>query len=179
VDVRILAATSRTALSTTPEAVGLRQDLAARLGAEPIRLPPLRERREDLGSLIAHFLGTPAKPFDLAAFQALCLHHWPGNVRELQKVISTAEALGRTSERFGFEQLPQALAVSSGKLRLAPTGRADRRAAPTAVELEDLIRQSDGNMMKVARDLDRKPAVVYRWAKRFHLNIEAYRKKDS
>jgi DNA-binding NtrC family response regulator len=175
IDVRILAATSRTSNPAGPDAAGLRQDLAARLGAEPMRIPPLRERREDLGALIRHFMAAGAKPFDLSAFHTICLHRWPGNVRELQKVISTAIALARGQEKVSLEHLPQALAAGAARFRRAPAGRVGRRASPTATELDDLLRQHDGNMMKVARELNRKPAVVYRWAKRFHLDLSSYR----
>jgi transcriptional regulator with PAS, ATPase and Fis domain len=177
VDVRILAATSRTTIPGGPDAAGLRQDLAARLGAEPLRIPPLRERREDLGALIGHFTGPKAKPFELSAFHTICLYSWPGNVRELQKVTSTASALARGQDKVSVEHLPQVLAAGAAHFRLGPAGRVGRRASPTASELEDLLRQHDGNMLKVARALSRKPAVVYRWAKRFHLDPASHRKR--
>jgi len=60
IDTRILAATSRTAPPGKAGAGGLRADLAARLGAEPIRIPPLRERMEDLGALISFILTAPS-----------------------------------------------------------------------------------------------------------------------
>jgi DNA-binding NtrC family response regulator len=175
-DVRILAATSRTAAPTAGQG-GLRQDLSARLGAEPIRIPPLRERMEDLGTLIGHLLGARVKPFELLAFHALALHSWPGNVRELQKVLSTAEALSRDSDKVAAEHLPQAIAATPRRIRSSPAGRA-ARPPPTPIELEELIRRFEGNMLRVARELDRKPALVYRWVKRFNLNIDDYRKKD-
>ena len=178
VNVRLLAATSRTVTAPTPDAPGLRGDMAARLGAEPIRIPPLRERREDLGALAGHFLHGHPKPFELSAFQAICLYPWRGNVRELQKVLTTALPLSRDHDRLAIEHLPAGLAAAAGRMRRAPRapgGRSDRRAAPTATELEELMRRSGGNMMQVARALDRKPAVIYRWAKRFKLDIDAYR----
>ena len=94
IDTRIIAATSRTTAPTKAVAAGLRADLSARLGAEPIRIPPLRERLEDLGGLMTYLLGDRAKPFELAAFQALCLHAWPGNVRELGKVADGGRGPG-------------------------------------------------------------------------------------
>jgi hypothetical protein len=78
----------------------------------------------------------------------------------------------------GLEHLPHALTAGAGRVDRAPRGphgRVDRRAAPTATELEELIRRSGGNMMQVARTLDRKPAVIYRWARRFKLDIESIR----
>jgi len=176
VDVRILAATSRVSAPTVGQG-GLRQDLAARLGAEAIRIPPLRERMEDLGALIGYILGDRLRPFEHQAFQALALHAWPGNVRELQKVLTTADALSRDKERIGAEHLPQMIAATPKRIRHSPVGRA-MRPPPSAVELEDLIRRCEGNMLRVARELDRKPALVYRWAKRYKINVDSFRKKD-
>jgi transcriptional regulator of acetoin/glycerol metabolism len=176
IDVRILAATSRTA-PPLPGQGGLRADLAARLGAEPIRIPPLRDRLEDLGALAGYLLGTQIKPLELLALQAICLYSWPGNVRELQKVLSTAAALSRGTDRIAASHLPAAIAAGPSRVRSSPAGRATR-PPPTAIELEELIRRCEGNMLKVARELDRKPALIYRWAKRFNIKIDDYRRKE-
>jgi DNA-binding NtrC family response regulator len=177
IDTRIIAATSRTTAPGKHESVGLRADLAARLGAEPIRIPPLRERVEDIGVLVSHLLGARAKPFELAAFQALCLHPWPSNVRELGKVVRSAEALARGADRITADHLPAVIAAAPGRVRSSP-GRRASRPPPKAVELEELMRRFNGNMLRVARELDRKPALVYRWAKRFRLNADDFRPKD-
>jgi transcriptional regulator with PAS, ATPase and Fis domain len=177
VDTRIVAATSRTTAPGKAGSLGLRADLSARLGAEPIRIPPLRERVEDIGSLLAFLMGERTKPFELAAFQALCLHTWPGNVRELGKVVTSAEALARGAEQITTEHLPAAIATAPGRVRSSP-GRRASRPPPKALELEELMRRFNGNMLRVARELDRKPALVYRWAKRFHLNADDFRPKD-
>ncbi len=176
IDVRIIAATSRTTAPGKNSNVGLRADLSARLGAEPIRIPPLRERVEDIGVLVTHLMGDRKHPFELAAFQALCLHLWPGNVRELGKVVSSAEALARGSDRITTEHLPEVIAAAPGRVRSSP-GRRTSRPPPKAVELEELMRRFNGNMLRVARELDRKPALVYRWAKRFRLNADDFRPK--
>ena len=128
IETRIVAATSRTTAATQSGGLGLRADLAARLGAEPIRIPPLRERIEDLGALAAYFMGERTKPLELSAFQALCLYQWPGNVRELGKVIASAQALARDAERMGVEHLPAAL-VAAPKIR-SQHGR--RKSRPPA-----------------------------------------------
>jgi DNA-binding NtrC family response regulator len=177
IDTRIIAATSRTSAPTKTVTAGLRADLSARLGAEPIRIPPLRERIEDLGVLVSYLRGDRGKPFELAAFQALCLHPWPGNVRELGKVVTAAEALARGSDRIMSEHLPAAIASAPGRVRSSP-GRRASRPPPKALELEELMRRFNGNMLRVARELDRKPALVYRWAKRFRLNADDFRPKE-
>ena len=176
IDTRIIAATSRTTTPTESGSGGLRADLAARLGAEAIRIPPLRDRVEDLGALAAYLMGEKEKPFELSAFQSMCLYGWPGNVRELGKAMIGAEALSRGAERIGFDHLPMSIA-SVPRLRSSP-GRRKYRKPPSAEELETLMKRFQGNMMRVARELDRKPALVYRWARRFGLPVAEFRPKE-
>jgi two-component system nitrogen regulation response regulator GlnG len=70
-----------------------REDLYYRLNVVPLRLPPLRERAEDIGDLVRHFLrkaeeeGLPAKHLEPEALEILRHHRWPGNVRELENLI--------------------------------------------------------------------------------------------
>ncbi|HET8724473.1 MAG TPA: sigma-54 dependent transcriptional regulator, partial [Anaeromyxobacteraceae bacterium] len=101
VDVRIVAATNRD-LAAEVRAGRFREDLFYRLDVVTVRLPPLRERREDVPLLAAAFLRTFAERngravtgFTDAALQALCAHDWPGNVRELQHAVERAVVLCR------------------------------------------------------------------------------------
>jgi len=96
VDVRVLAATNSD-LEAEVEAGRFRQDLFFRLNTIEIHLPPLRERREDIPLLAAHFLHRIAgryrkelREFEPAAMEALLAHPWPGNVRELEHAIERA-----------------------------------------------------------------------------------------
>ena len=97
-DVRIVAASNRD-LSTLVRQARFREDLYYRLDVVPVRIPPLRERPEDIPDLVRHFLieaahqGLPAKTFDRAAVERLMAHAWPGNVRELQNLIRRMMAL--------------------------------------------------------------------------------------
>jgi DNA-binding NtrC family response regulator len=92
VDVRILAATSRD-LAAEVERGTFRQDLYYRLNVVPIRLPSLRERRDDLPALCEHFLaalakrGVPRRILSERVLQSLVAHDWPGNVRELRNTL--------------------------------------------------------------------------------------------
>jgi len=93
VDVRVLAATNAD-LEKEIEAGRFRADLYYRLGVVIIRVPPLRERREDIPLLAAHFLSEasgrlarPVRRLSSAALEALLSYSWPGNVRELRNVI--------------------------------------------------------------------------------------------
>jgi DNA-binding NtrC family response regulator len=95
-DVRLISATNAD-LHTEVSAGRFRQDLLFRLNTIEVRLPPLRERREDIGRMAKHFLALHAQRyrkgitgFDPAALQALIDHRWPGNVRELDHAIERA-----------------------------------------------------------------------------------------
>ena len=173
IDTFIIAATNRTAESSDSDRAGLRSDLAARFGAEPIRIPPLRERIEDLGALATYLSPGKVKAYDLPAFQALCLYNWPGNVRELSKVVAAGTLLSSDLERIGLVHFPQTIAAPSC-LRPSPRRRT-ARPPPKPSDLQALMQEFDGNVMRVARELDRKPALIYRWAKRFGLNVEDFR----
>ncbi len=92
VDVRIFTATNAD-VSKEIAAGNFREDLLYRLNTVEIRIPPLRDRREDIQALAAHYLGDLTKryrktlEFDRSALQALTTHPWPGNVRELAHVV--------------------------------------------------------------------------------------------
>ena len=105
VDVRIIAATNRT-LSAEVAAGRFREDLFYRLNVVAVRLPPLRERRDDVVVLARHFLGRlsaelgiPAPEWDGWDLDQLCRYDWPGNVRELRNVIERCLLLGRRPGR--------------------------------------------------------------------------------
>ena len=97
-DVRIIAATHRDLRQLIRQGL-FREDLYYRLNVVPIRLPPLRERSEDIAELIGHFLaqasaeGLPTKTVDEAAMDRLKRYRWPGNVRELENLVRRLAAL--------------------------------------------------------------------------------------
>ena len=97
-DVRIVAATHHD-LGRLIGAGGFREDLYYRLNVAPIRVPPLRERSEDVAALARHFTvraareGLPVKRLDEAALKRLSRHHWPGNVRALENLVRRLCAL--------------------------------------------------------------------------------------
>ncbi len=97
-NVRIIAATHRD-LRQAIRSGQFREDLFYRLNVVPIRLPPLRERVEDIPPLARHFLdraredGLPAKTLDQSALDRLRAHRWPGNVRELENLMRRLAAL--------------------------------------------------------------------------------------
>ena len=98
VDVRIVAATHRDLMQQVRNGL-FREDLFYRINVVPIRLPSLRERREDIPELVRHFLrlaqeeGLPAKSIDEAAMSYLATQRWPGNVRELENMVRRMSVL--------------------------------------------------------------------------------------
>jgi two-component system, NtrC family, nitrogen regulation response regulator GlnG len=97
-NVRIIAATHRELKSQIQQGV-FREDLFYRLNVVPMRLPPLRERTDDIGDLVRHFLrlaareGLGQKFIETTAIDRLKRHAWPGNVRELENVVRRLAAL--------------------------------------------------------------------------------------
>src|SRR5262249_42929055 len=96
VDVRVIAATNRE-LKAAVEQEKFRSDLFYRLNVFPIRVPPLRERREDIPALVQHFIDLLARRMNKQITQVsrrtldLLMHYrWPGNVRELENIIERA-----------------------------------------------------------------------------------------
>jgi transcriptional regulator with PAS, ATPase and Fis domain len=203
-DVRILAATNRTAAGPGKGPGGLRDDIVARLGAAPIHLPPLRNRIEDLGALAAHFLGaaerhhraggagrSPAEPgsggavdpprvpavFEQPAFRALALHTWPLNVRELEKIVSTAAVLTGGAKPIAIRDLPEPIARTIA-VPAAPGARRSVGPSPTPAQLEELLRRYEGNVADVSRELGKHRAAVWRWIKKFGLGPQKFRRTD-
>ena len=97
-DVRIIAATNRDLRQLIQQGL-FREDLYYRLNVVPLRLPPLRERGEDIPDLVRHFLriaeneGSPAKRVEADGLELLKHHRWPGNVRELENMVRRLSVL--------------------------------------------------------------------------------------
>ncbi len=128
-DVRIVAATNKSLENQI--SLGLfREDLYYRLNVVPLRMPPLRERLEDVPDLVRHFLkqadkdGLPSKTLTQEAFERLKRHSWPGNVRELENLVRRLSAL-YPQESISADIVDNELSSSSGSsLESAPPGKA-------------------------------------------------------
>jgi PAS domain S-box-containing protein len=143
VDVRVLAATNRNLAAAVKQGM-FREDLYYRLNVFPIRLPPLRERGDDVVRLASVFaqrfatkMGRTLSPLTAGDAHRLQTYHWPGNVRELQNVIERA-VITATDGRLNLERaLPEPITQPS----LADkTGESVSGAIRTAKELEELER---------------------------------------
>ena len=111
VDVRLIAASNRDLGKAVADGV-LREDLFYRLNVIPIHLPPLRDRREDIPLLVAHFIkklarevGREVHGVTPEAVAVLEQYHWPGNIRELENVVERALVLG-SSDMLVVDALP-------------------------------------------------------------------------
>src|SRR5437868_699633 len=128
VDVRIVAATNQDLEAAVREG-RFRQDLFHRLGQFQLRVPPLRQRPEDIVALAEHFLRikAPHKTFSSQAIQALLSHTWTGNIRELRNLVGKM-AVESTSAEIDFPNLTAALTGEPSALRQTasvPVGNLD------------------------------------------------------
>lgn len=118
-NVRIVAATHRDLRGLITQGL-FREDLYYRLNVVPIRIPPLRERSEDIPELVNHFLsqvadeGLPWKTIEIDAIERLKRHKWPGNVRELENLVRRLVAL-YAQETLSLEVINQELAELSAQ----------------------------------------------------------------
>jgi Nif-specific regulatory protein len=162
VDVRIICATNRD-LAAEVEKGRFRQDLFYRLMVFPIRLPPLRERREDIPLLGEHFLRRYTQEYrvDLSGFSqetldALVAYHWPGNIRELENEV---QRLVIQAEPGGWIEVgdlsPRLRKVEGTLARIAPK-KGTLKDMMNQVErwlLAEALRENDGNKTKTAQQL--------------------------
>ena len=182
VDVRVVAATLRDLDAAVRDEL-FRADLMNRLAGWRITVPPLRERRDDILAIASVFLrrhGHLALSTD--ATEALLVHDWPGNVRELERTIAAAAVRAQAARRdVELAHLPPELAARlTGRVIaepprtppiLVPAG-----AMPTREELVALLEQMDGNVARLAEHLGKDRQQIYRWAKRYGLDVEAFRR---
>ena len=163
VDFRLIAATNRQ-LEAEIASQRFRQDLFYRLNVFRIEVPPLRERREDLPSLVEHFvcrhserLGRPVPPIDNQAMRRLLSYRWPGNVRELSNVVERALILAGDGG-VSPEHLPRELrSEDTLPVRLKDAvGQAERRHIEWALDM------TSGNREEAARMLEIDRATLYR-----------------
>ena len=164
VDVRVIAATHRD-LRAEINAKTFRSDLYYRLAVVELRLPPLRERLDDLPQIVAHLLGAApaARRAELTtpAFLAhLAAHRWPGNVRELRNYLDRCLALG-----VDLAPAPMATDGAAAQLDASQPLREAREEATRRFEradLEDLLRRNGDNLAAAARAAAVDRAYLYR-----------------
>jgi DNA-binding NtrC family response regulator len=183
VEVRVIGATHRD-LKGQVAAGTFRDDLYARLAGWVIRVPSLRERRDDILELARGVLERQrgeAHTLSCRAAEALLLHDWPFNVRELEHALVSAlvnaedgvirchclpaDIGSRVLERDG----PQVRNARGHELAVTPG------AVPADHELRRLLVIHRGNVLHVARALGKDRQQVYRWIKRYGIDLDAIR----
>ncbi|HEY3380331.1 MAG TPA: sigma-54 dependent transcriptional regulator [Vicinamibacterales bacterium] len=169
VSVRVISATNSDLFAEV--ATGrFRQDLLFRLNTVEIRLPPLRERREDIPLLAVHFLRLHAQHyrkrlsgFEQSALQALVEHNWPGNVRELDHAVERAVLM------------TQGPTLRYGDLSLTPSRDGASRLEDMSLEdvesflVKKAMARYDGNVSHAARALGLSRSALYRRLQRYGL----------
>jgi len=174
VDVRVIAATHQD-LSVATQRGKFRDDLFFRLNVFPIKVPPLRERRDDIPDLIRHFLnhfsrrmGKPVTHADSATLKLLMGYSWPGNVRELENMI----------ERAMIVTAGDTLEVDPGWLKSPVAQNRVLKGGPQLTELErnailEALQKSNGKIygpQGAAAALGLKPTTLYGKMRKHHIS---------
>lgn len=175
VDVRIIAATNRDLQSALKDGT-FREDLYYRLNVVPIKLPPLRERKEDIPDLAEFFTARFVKeakkaPMEITvpAMAKLVAYHWPGNVRELANTIERAVVLGQDS-RIELDDLVPIIAATDVK---GPSARLSYHEAIDGHRREVIMQalsRTDGNRAAAARLLGLERSYLLKLMKSFHIS---------
>ena len=157
IDVRVIAATNRDLDKAVAENL-FREDLYYRLNVIPIRVPPLRERPEDIPLLANHFLKKYASAAGRSilrvhkdSLEALCGYEWPGNVRQLENTIERAVALETTNEL--HVELPAERPKARAAAAAAGAGQPDVPAGavlPEGVGMESYVAGIERSLLQSA-----------------------------
>ena len=151
VDVRIISATNAD-LPAAIRAHSFREDLYYRLNLIEVRIPALKDRREDIRPLVRHFLPKSAH-LTAAAEDALLRHSWPGNVRELQNLATRAALLAQDGRI-----TPESLGLGDDHVKAI----AEERSGPCAEEIRAVLEAHAGNVSRAARHLGLSRQALYR-----------------
>jgi DNA-binding NtrC family response regulator len=190
VNVRLVAATNRD-LKAEVSAGRFREDLFYRLHVFPVTLPLLRERREDIPLLAAHFLEKHARAlrreiggFAPDALRALTGYPWPGNVRELENAVERAVAV-TSGQRIELRDLPPDLkgtqegAIPPEVLATLPYREAIdlARERVSREYITTLLRELEGNVTRAAERAGMERETLHRLMKRYGIRSEDFRKR--
>ncbi len=177
VDIRLISATNKD-LEEAVRKSEFREDLFYRLSVFPIKLPPLRERKDDIPLLIQYFIEKytvreekTINSMSSDAIELMMSYHWPGNVRELENAIERAVVLVTTSE-IVVNDLPANVRVI-GERRVVDTSKTLNSWIEKLEEeaLRKALLECEGNVSLTARKLGIGRATIYRKAKKYGLPI--------
>jgi DNA-binding NtrC family response regulator len=182
IDVRVVAA-SQEPIEALVERGRFRADLYARLSGVTVELPPLRDRMDDLGLLVASLIRrlfadrAERVVLSIAAARAMFAHRWPLNVRELEQALRSAIVLA--GERaVEVEDLPEQVRRATWAREPTPSEQKDpaQANADRREHLVALLEQNAGNVSAVARALGKTRAQVHRWIRRYALDVHGFRR---
>jgi two-component system nitrogen regulation response regulator NtrX len=188
VNVRVVVATHRD-LEARVREEKFRQDLFHRIHVFPLTLPPLRERRDDIPSLVGHFSaqvcaqnGWKPVPFTAEAIEALQSHSWPGNVRELRNMVERLMLLA-TDGQVDQATVQVALPKSSAGASVAPVAigsgaLADRVQAFEREVILAELKRSHQNMSLAAKTLGLERSHLYKKAEQLGIDLRAMRREQ-
>ncbi|HYP00136.1 MAG TPA: sigma-54 dependent transcriptional regulator, partial [Pyrinomonadaceae bacterium] len=184
-DVRVITA-SNVDLEEAVKRGKLRQDLYYRLNVVPVRLPPLRERREDIPLLAHYFMAQYAAEFDklvttlsAESIQKLVSYDWPGNVRELEHTIERAVLLSETPQIEGRE-----IMLPGGALNLSDE-ESFRQAKARAVEqfersyIQQLLLSHKGNISRAAQAARKNRRAFWQLIRKHRIDVEYFKSAAS
>ncbi|MBN2030565.1 sigma-54-dependent Fis family transcriptional regulator [bacterium] len=177
VNIRLLSATNKN-LEEEVRKGTLREDLYYRISVFPIKLPPLRERKEDIPLLVSHFLerysereNKKIKGIQREALNVLLGYHWPGNVRELENAIERAVVINNTGQII-MNDLPQHIVTFGREGIEYPDETLPRWIERLEIEvLQKTLLEFEGNITQAAKKLGIGRATIYRKAKKYNLPI--------
>jgi transcriptional regulator of acetoin/glycerol metabolism len=175
VDVRVVAATHQDVKQRLIDG-RFRSDLYGRISGFELNLPALRDRREDLGMLVASILSTacpdPSRiTLSKSAARALFRYSWPQNIRELENAMRAAVGLSDGYE-IRMEHLPKAVRDQQQSTSISLLGSKDRALREQLIEL---LRETGGNVSAVARAMQRAPVQIRRWCHRLQIDVAGFR----
>jgi DNA-binding NtrC family response regulator len=175
VDVRVISATNRN-LEDAMAKCEFREDLYYRLSVFPIKLPPLRERKEDIPILAGYFLdkynkqeNKNIKEINPDALELLMSYHWPGNVRELENAIERGVVLAY-GDQMHANDLPAAVrSIGEKKIYESDDKLSNWIEKLEEEALKQALLECEGNISKTAKKLGIGRATIYRKAKKYGL----------
>jgi len=177
-NVRVIAATNEDLAKLVKEG-RFREDLWFRLRVVPVRLPPLRERREDIPLLVEHFvqkhalrLGRQPLQPDAEAMRAILDHRWPGNIRELEHAVERGLLLAQGTAITLADLPPELSATPAAEAAAGGDAGGRYRAAREAWErrfFEDLLREAGGSVARAAELAGIHRSTLYEKLTRFGL----------
>lgn len=177
VDVRIISASNRI-IEDEVEQRAFRSDLFYRIHVIPLKIPPLRERREDIPLLVNYFLhkyaakmNKEAKTLTPSAIRKLMLYHWPGNIRELENIVECAVAMcTKDAITEEFIILPEAKAKEGAFMTFKDAKQEFEKAY-----LMQLLELSRGNISEAAKLAGKYRADIYELLEKHNISIPDFR----